>query len=119
MARGTRRTVAHEAAVSGWAGSRRRDSLPKNWARLRRQVIRRDGGQCTARYSDGTRCPEPGTDVDHIVPVSLGGTDDLEGLQLLCSWHHARKSSSEGGRAAALTRKSIHRPRASHPALDD
>ncbi|MFJ2417269.1 HNH endonuclease [Streptomyces brevispora] len=102
-----------------WAGSNRRDTLPRGWARLRRQVIRRDGGQCTAQYSDGRRCELPGTDVDHVIPHSLGGSDDLSNLALCCPWHHAQKSSSEGGTAAALTRKSVHRKPSTHPALED
>ncbi|MFE6471496.1 HNH endonuclease [Streptomyces rochei] len=57
--------------------------------------------------------------MDHVIPASLGGSDDMDNLALLCSWHHRRKSSSEGGRASALTRVSVHRPRESHPALDD
>ncbi|WUG99227.1 HNH endonuclease [Streptomyces violaceus] len=105
--------------MSGWANSRRRESLPKNWARLRRQVIRRDGGQCTALHSDGTRCAQPGTDVDYVVPHSLGGSDDMSNLALLCTFHHRAKSSSEGGRAAALKRVKTESPRESHPALDD
>ncbi|ROQ27118.1 HNH endonuclease [Streptomyces sp. PanSC19] len=105
--------------MGGWVGSTRRQRLPKNWASLRRRVIRRDGGQCTATYSDGRRCEQPGTDVDHIVPDSLGGSDALENLALLCTWHHARKSSAEGGRAAAATRVVTARPHQSHPAFDD
>ncbi|WP_326664451.1 HNH endonuclease [Streptomyces sp. NBC_00385] len=102
-----------------WAGSSRRESLPRGWERLRRRVIRRDGGVCTALYSDGRRCELPGTDVDHVIPHSLGGSDLLENLQLLCPFHHRAKSSSEGGTAAALTRKSVHRKPSTHPALDD
>lgn len=105
--------------MSGWAGSSRKDRLPRNWAALRRRVIRRDGGQCTARYSDGRRCDLPGNDVDHVVPDSLGGSSDMDNLALLCTYHHRVKSSSEGGTAAALTRRSIHRPAPTHPALDD
>ncbi|MFI6897585.1 HNH endonuclease [Streptomyces sp. NPDC050256] len=82
-------------------------------------MIRRDGGVCTALYSDGRRCELPGTDVDHVIPHSLGGSDLLENLQLLCPFHHRAKSSSEGGTAAALTRKSVHRKPSTHPALDD
>ncbi|MFF1919701.1 HNH endonuclease [Streptomyces sp. NPDC058221] len=105
--------------MSGWSNSTRKQRLPRNWAALRRRVIRRDGGQCTARYSDGRRCELPGVDVDHIIPDSLGGSDDMDNLALICTWHHAQKSSSEGGTAAALKRKSIQRPTSTHPALDD
>ncbi|MFE6128845.1 HNH endonuclease [Streptomyces sp. NPDC056437] len=82
-------------------------------------MIRRDGGQCTALHSTGERCAQPGSDVDHLVPDSLGGSDELTNLQLLCAWHHRQKSSSEGGTAAAKVRVVTARPRTSHPALDD
>ncbi|GAA3018217.1 hypothetical protein Sfulv_55070 [Streptomyces fulvorobeus] len=97
-----------------WDGSTRRSRLPKNWPRIRRRIIRRDGGVCVALYSTGARCELPGTDVDHIVP----GDDHTEAnLQLLCTWHHLRKSSTEGN--AARLRPSVHRPPSTHPALDD
>lgn len=99
-----------------WNGSTRRSRLPKNWPAIRRRIVRRDGGVCTARYSDGRRCELPGTDVDHVAP---GDDHRDENLQLLCTWHHRQKSSSEGGTAAALTRPSVHRPPSTHPALED
>lgn len=43
----------------------------------------------------------------------------MSNLSLLCTYHHRLKSSSEGGTAAALTRKSVQRPPGTHPALDD
>ncbi len=99
-----------------WDGSDRRQRLPRDWTRIRRRIIRRDGGVCAARYSDGLRCELPGTDVDHIVP----GDDHRDSnLQLLCPWHHKHKSANEGGRAAARTRVQTRRPTATHPALED
>lgn len=99
-----------------WAGSDRAARLPKGWARIRRRIIRRDGGQCTASYSDGRRCEQPGTEVDHIKP----GDDHTDAnLRLLCRWCHQHKSSSEGGTAAALTRVRIQRPPTTHPALEE
>lgn len=99
-----------------WDGSTRRSRLPKDWARIRRRIIRRDEGRCVALYSDGRRCELPGTDVDHVEP----GDDHRDvNLQLLCPWHHTRKSSMEGGTAAAQARVSVHRPKPQHPALED
>lgn len=99
-----------------WEGSTRRERLPKDWPRIRRRIIRRDGGVCVALYSDGRRCELPGTDVDHIIP----GDDHRDAnLRLLCSWHHTRKSSSEGGTAAGQLRVRADRPGAIHPALED
>lgn len=37
------------------------------------------------------------TEVDHIVPLFKGGTDDLENLQGLCSEHHRIKTNSDLG----------------------
>lgn len=67
-------------------------SLKKNgsttqWRRIRQTVINRDG--CCQRC--GT---EDNLSVDHIVPRSLGGTDNLDNLEVLCS----SCNSSKGGR---------------------
>lgn len=99
-----------------WAHSNRRGRLPKNWASLRRRVLHRDGHSCMTTFSDGRRCGQPANQVDHIV---AGDDHRMEALQSLCSWCHARKSSSEGGTAAALTRVRTHRPKPTHPALED
>lgn len=37
----------------------------------------------------------PGKQVDHIVPLAKGGTDDLENLQLLCIECHKIKTQRE------------------------
>ncbi len=99
-----------------WHGSTRRARLPKDWPRIRRRILRRDGHVCQTRFSDGRLCGREATDVDHIV----AGDDHSDGnLRALCSWCHARKSASEGGRAAALTRVRTERPKQTHPALED
>lgn len=46
-------------------------------------------------------CGKPGAnEVDHIVPKSQGGTDDLANLRAVHQACHLRKSSSEGGKAS-------------------
>ncbi|WP_430517304.1 HNH endonuclease [Glutamicibacter creatinolyticus] len=81
-----------------WSTSSRREELPDNWPELRSIVIHRASGRCEARHKSGRRCWDKGTDVDHIRPHAEGGSDELSNLQLLCQWHHGRKSSAEGGR---------------------
>jgi hypothetical protein len=47
---------------------------------------------------DGLRCKMCGAEenlqIDHIVPVSKGGTDDVSNLQLLCAKHNMYKADS-------------------------
>lgn len=40
----------------------------------------------------------PATDVDHIVPLKEGGTNDFENLQSLCHECHSRKTALFDGR---------------------
>jgi len=51
-------------------------------AGLRYQVLERDGGVCVL---DGEGPPEFTLHMDHIVPLSRGGTTTLDNLQTLCS----------------------------------
>ncbi|MFD8595357.1 HNH endonuclease [Kitasatospora sp. NPDC059646] len=99
-----------------WSTSNRRAALPRDWPRIRRRILRRDKGVCTAVFSDGRQCGRPATDVDHIVP----GSDHRDAnLRALCGWCHAHKSASEGGAAAGLRAVSSARPTPTHPALED
>jgi len=53
----------------------------RRWARLRTQVLLRDGYSCKLRLS---ACTQWASHVDHIIPVSSGGTDELSNLQAAC-----------------------------------
>lgn len=67
------------------------------WKRLREVVLERDGYQCR-------ECRETGSplDVDHITPLSQGGTNELSNLQTLCRSCHEEKH----GRAFGQPRES-------------
>lgn len=98
-----------------WSTSNRRTRLPGNWAAIRRRVLKRDGGQCVARMRDGSRCPEPATDVDHI---QAGDNHDEANLQSLCGWHHQRKTGAESAAARRRQpRERRARPAEAHPGL--
>ena len=61
----------------------------REWARIRRQVLDRDGWRCRA-------CGRPGRlEVDHVLPLERGGTNDLSNLQTLCPGCHIRKTRTE------------------------
>lgn len=104
--------------MTGWEGSRRKESLPSDWEQRRLKVIARDRGLCqwlddegTAENDSGEKiCGVPGTDVDHA-----GHRNDhrLSQLRLLCKRHHNYRSAKQGGEAHIP----LHRPAERHPAL--
>ena len=69
----------------------------RRWARLRRQVFRRDGWRCRA-------CGRAGRlECDHVTPLDAGGDPyALANLQALCRGCHIAKTERENrARAAA------------------
>jgi 5-methylcytosine-specific restriction protein A len=81
---------------SGWSRSPRTASAGRtnttHWKRQRALTLQRDSHQCAIR---GPRCTVTATEVDHVVPVSRGGTDDLTNLQAACHACHAHKTARE------------------------
>lgn len=59
---------------------------PGDWDERRKSVYRRNGHVCCNCGS--TKGP---FHCDHIIPLSRGGTDDLDNLQTLCEECHAQK----------------------------
>lgn len=78
-------------------------SADAKWRKTVKFVLNRDRRQCQIRYV-GT-CFGPASEVDHIIPVSQGGTDHPSNLQAVCRPCHLAKSSDEGHLAAG------HRPK--------
>lgn len=99
--------------MSGWEGSDRRSRLPPNWSELVNKVWKRDKGQCMWRLPSGSRCPRPGSDVDH-----RRNDDDhsMSNLQLLCRHHHDKKTARESWLGKKKRRPS-RRPEERHPGL--
>ncbi len=62
----------------------------RRWAAFRRSILVRDGYRCRT-------CGRPGRlEVNHIVPVHLGGaTFDPENAQALCRADHIAKTADE------------------------
>ncbi|MCV7359182.1 HNH endonuclease [Mycolicibacterium fluoranthenivorans] len=58
--------------------------------RLRYEILTRDGEACR---KCGRRAPEVELQIDHIIPVALGGSDDPSNLQTLCRDCNAGKAS--------------------------
>lgn len=52
-------------------------------------VFKRDQGRCTHVDLSGKRCNQDHwIQIHHILPVSLGGSNEPENLTTLCSYHH-------------------------------
>jgi 5-methylcytosine-specific restriction protein A len=103
-----------------WDSSKRRQD-PPGWKALRQKVITRAQGQCEQSLSPldlpqtTIRCSYPGRDVDHIVNVARGGSNDLSNLQLLCEWHHKQKTQAEA--KANRPRITERHPGEKHPGI--
>jgi 5-methylcytosine-specific restriction protein A len=65
----------------------------KGWQVLRQTVLERDRWLCLECLRNGIYTSA--TEVDHIIPRSQGGSDDLSNLQSLCHECHKRKTYSE------------------------
>ena len=75
-----------EGEATGWGSGRG----GRPWRRIRERILLRDKYTCQ-------RCGHIGTDleVDHIINVAQGGTDDDENLQSLCIPCHKAKTAAE------------------------
>ena len=88
-----------------WQGTRGKQ-LPKNWATIRKRILRRDPtcSICRAR---------PSVEVDHI---QRGDNHHPSNLRGVCAPCHQRKSSQEGARAKAARYNQLkYRKPAKHP----
>ena len=86
-----RTTQSSTAAVSPCIDERsksRKNRVPLSPS-TRNFVERRAEGGCEYQSRDGRRCKSKyQTEVDHIVPAALGGTNDIANLRLFCRIHN-------------------------------
>ncbi len=74
-----------------------REPIP---AAVRREVWKRDGGQCAWRSEDGHRCGSTWKlELDHLVPAALGGPSTVENLRVCCHTHNQLHAEQTFGRA--------------------
>ena len=63
---------------------KRRNLSDKEWAALTAQVIERDGWICAYCDCDLENAPDIRHAIDHVMPLSRGGTNDLDNLVMSC-----------------------------------
>ena len=66
-----------------------RQPIPR---KLRHEVFKRDGYRCC---ECGASKDETSLEIDHIVPVARGGTNDIDNLQTLCRECNRMKHTDE------------------------
>ncbi len=86
-----RQPAMAKAADRGRPSAARR-GYGSTWQRLRTLALHRD-----PICQDESDCTQPSTDVDHIVSLARGGTNELTNLQGLCHSHHSQKTNREDG----------------------
>lgn len=75
------------------------------YQRNRKAALRRAGRRCE-------KCQSwKDVQVDHVIPVSQGGTHALANLMVLCGDCHATKTATEGGGFRKPARDPAPRPR--------
>lgn len=67
---------------------------------IRKAVLARDGRVCN---SCGKPCPDD-AEVDHSIPLALGGTDEADQCRVLCKGCHKRKTRGDITRIAKARR---------------
>ena len=61
-----------------WQGSTRATQKPPGWQKLRLSVMLRDSKTCVY-------CGAQATEIDHVIPVSRGGSHSLSNLVASCT----------------------------------
>lgn len=87
--------------------------------RIRRDVLNRDGHQCTATLRGGERCPQvTKLEAHHITPWHPEETPTPDNLTTLCSWHHNQITQQQARQARqANPAPGDRRPPETHPGL--
>ncbi len=72
----------------------------RRWKLLRVQIGMRDGWRCQVPEGDSI-CGAPARELDHIVPISKGGSwFDPSNLRIACAHHQRRQGGKLGAEAS-------------------
>ncbi|MCE4058444.1 HNH endonuclease [Pseudomonas sp. Au-Pse12] len=88
---------AHAHLASGWSrpgrGTAEQRGYDWAWRKKRAAVLKRDRYLCQCENCKG--CRLPASEVDHVIPKHLGGTDDFYNLAAINSDCHRLKTQRE------------------------
>jgi 5-methylcytosine-specific restriction protein A len=90
---GDRRCTGHAREQQQRQDARRPTAAQRgydaNWRRIRKAFLE--------QHPLCVDCDRPATEVDHILPLAAGGTNDPGNLQARCKSHHSKKTAKEDG----------------------
>lgn len=91
--------------------------VPKS---VRDAALKISGGRCSAKMRDGSNCVETtNLEADEIQQWYPGRVLTVDDIQILCGWHHNKKTQGEARAARALQpRKTTAHPPEPHPGLN-
>lgn len=78
-------------------GRQRTSKRPSSAARGYDAQWRKIRAEHLAEHPYCISCGAPATEVDHILPISEGGTHDYANLQAMCKSCHSRKTAKRDG----------------------
>lgn len=78
-----------QRAVDAGRPSSAQRGYGRQWPRIRSSYLK--------AHPDCVVCGQPANQVDHIVPLREGGTNDPSNLRSLCIKDHSRRTASENG----------------------
>ncbi len=80
----------HQPITTALSSKRTRGAA---WMAIRDKVFKRDCGICVECTRHGRITVA--TQVDHVKPLAMGGTDDLDNLESICHQCHSVKTAAE------------------------
>lgn len=105
LTRNARFCDAHADMGKAWAGHQGTGRGGRPWRRLREQVLKRANYLCQCSECKRTGRLRGADEVDHIVPVAMGGTDAEDNLQAINHDCHKEKTR----RDAQAQRQAVRR----------
>jgi len=98
LVRGARYCEKHQYLSAAWATSRRAERAGlsgRPWRRLRDQILLRDSYLCQCDECRRLGRLLPANEVDHVIPLSQGGSDSPENLRAINRDCHRAKTQRE------------------------
>ncbi len=98
LVRGARYCEKHQHLSAAWATSKRAERTGlsgRPWRRLRDQILRRDSYLCQCDECKRLGRLLPANEVDHVIPLSQGGSDSPDNLRAINRDCHRAKTQRE------------------------